>query len=371
MIKLHPTYQRVWKWVLLSEALWWLVIGVLYLLDPLERTGIRLLHPEMLNLWLLIPLILGGSWLQWRWKSELFNRYSGLGNTRMLWVSLKPIRAFLHYFLLRTFVFMVILAMAQPVGGSRKVTGSKRMLDLVICLDISNSMNTKDMGGASRLTAAKHAINELLNQLKGERIAVIIFANDAYVQLPLTMDYGAAKLFLPDIETSMITDQGTNIGVALEVAQTQFKDTESGKAILVITDGEDHEKQYYEQLAKLKQQHVELAFLGLGSAKGGLIPNDPFDESAGYKREDGKAVVSRLNETALNRMANEAGGSLVISDKEFPNVYEIATGFKNSSNKQVKKIEFKVEQNFYFVPSLLAIALLIIYLFLPQLIKEE
>jgi Ca-activated chloride channel family protein len=98
-------------------------------------------------------------------------------------------------------------------------------------------------GNVSRLKAAKNAIAQLLNQLKGERIAVIIFANEAFTQLPLTMDYGAAKLFVPDIETDMISDQGTNIGSAFDEALTQFKDEESGRAILVITDGEDHERQ--------------------------------------------------------------------------------------------------------------------------------
>lgn len=373
MINLHATYQRVLRWVVLAELMWWVLVLLIFAFDPFSSLGLSLLHPKMLWLWCLILPIVGASIAQWQWKSRLFDNYSSHGVTRMLTVNTQPIRAFLHYFLLRTFVFMVVLAMAQPVGGSRKVTGSKRVLDLVVCLDISNSMNTKDMGGgsASRLTAAKHAIQELLNQLKGERVSIVIFANEAYVQLPLTMDYGAAKLYLPDIETNMISDQGTNIGSALQAAQTQFKDGESGKAVLIITDGEDHEKLYQEEINKLDQKQVELALLGLGSSKGGLIPNDPFDESQGFKREGGKAVVSRLDQQALNKMAAKSGATLVVSDNEFPNIIDIATNFKNSKNKVVKKLEFKVEQNFYFVPSLLAIFSLIIYLFLPQMIKEN
>lgn len=373
MIKLHPTYQRVLRWVVIAELLWWLLIGAIYLFNPFSGMGLSFLHPEMLSLWLLILPVFGISWYQWNWKSKLFNTYASHGSTRMLWVNTHPFRAFLHYFLLRTFLFMIVLAMAQPVGGSRKVSGSKRVLDLVICLDISNSMNTKDMSGgkASRLTAAKHAIEALLNQLKGERIAIVIFANEAYVQLPLTMDYGAAKLYIPDIETNMISDQGTNIGAALQAAQTQFKDGESGKAVLIITDGEDHEKLYFEEMNNLNRSHAELAILGLGSTKGGLIPNDPFDESQGYKRNGGSPVVSRLDQSALNQMASKSGARIVFSDNEFPNILDIAAGFKNSKNKVVKKLEFKVEKNFYFVPSLLAIFSLVVYLFLPQLIKED
>ena len=373
MIKLHPTYQRVFKWIILAEVTWWVIIALIYALNPFAGWGLSLLHPEMLWLWLLILPIAGVTFYQWQWKSNLFKTYASHGETRMLWVNMQPIRAFLHYFLLRTFVFMVVLAMAQPVGGSQKVSGSKRVLDLVICMDISNSMNTKDMSGkqASRLTAAKHAVSGLLNQLKGERISIVIFANEAYVQLPLTMDYGAAKLYIPDIETNMISDQGTNIGAALQAAETQFKDGESGKAILIITDGEDHEQLYQEEVRKLKAQGAEIAILGLGSTQGGLIPNDPFDEAQGYKRDGGSPVVSRLDISALKKMASEAGGTLETSDSEFPNILRIASGFKQSKHKVVKKLEFKVEKNFYFVPSSLALFSLLVYLFLPQLIKED
>lgn len=361
------------KGLLLSEGIWWSLLSLIYMLTPFHRLGVKLLHPEMLVLWIVIPILGILSWIQWDWKAKIYQEYSGYGTTRMLWVKFEPLKAFLHYFLLRSTYFFVVLAMAQPVAGSKKVNGSKRVLDLVICLDISNSMNTKDMGGdeVSRLTAAKHAIGELLNQLKGERIAVVIFANDAYTQLPLTMDYGAAKLFVPDIETSMISDQGTNIGRALEVAQQQFKDTESGKAILVITDGEDHEALWKKQLEELKSKHVELAYLGLGSTKGGLIPNNPYDVSEGHKRENGQAVVSKIDKKGLTRMASESGSILVTSDSPFPNIYDISTNYKNTKNKQVMKVEFNVDKNYFYIPTILALLCMICYFFLPIIIHPD
>ncbi len=372
MIKKN-TYSHLVRLLLISEAIWWSLVLICYLLVPFDKWGVKLLHSEVLGLWMIIPVLAVVSWIQWNWKARIYEEYSGYGATRMLWVKFEPLKAFLHYFLLRSTYFFIVLAMAQPVAGSRKVNGSKRVLDLVICLDISNSMNTKDMGGnqTSRLTAAKQAIGELLNQLKGERIAVVIFANDAYTQLPLTMDYGAAKLFVPDIETSMISSQGTNIGRALEVAQEQFKDTESGKAILVITDGEDHEALWEKQLQELKKKHVELAYLGLGSTKGGLIPNNPYDESEGYKREGGVAVVSKIDKDALKRMAGESGSILVTSDSPFPNIYDIATNYKNTKNKQVLKVEFKVDKNYFYIPAILALLSMICYFFLPIIINPD
>jgi Ca-activated chloride channel family protein len=373
MIKEKNTYSHLVRLLLISEAIWWLLVLTCYLVVPFQSWGVKLLHSEMLGLWIVIPVLAVISWMQWQWKAKIYEEYSGYGSTRMLWVKFEPVKAFLHYFLLRSTYFFIVLAMAQPVAGSRKVNGSKRVLDLVICLDISNSMNTKDMGGhqSSRLTAAKQAIGELLNQLKGERIAVVVFANDAYTQLPLTMDYGAAKLFVPDIETSMISDQGTNIGRALEVAQDQFKDTESGKGILVITDGEDHEALWKKQIEELKKKHVELAYLGLGSTKGGLIPNNPYDESEGYKREGGVAVVSKIDKNGLKRMAGESGSILVTSDSPFPNIYDIATNYKNTKNKQVMKVEFKVDKNYFYIPTILALLCMICYFFLPILINPN
>lgn len=373
MTKQVSTYQHLVKLLLISEGIWWFLVLICCTVLPFNEWGMHLLHPEMLSLWMIIPAFAALTWFQWHWKSRIYEQYSGYGSTRMLWVKFEPLKAFLHYFLLRSTYFFIILAMAQPVAGTRKVNGSKRVLDLVICLDISNSMNTKDMGGGStsRLTAAKQAIGELLNQLKGERIAVVVFANDAYTQLPLTMDYGAAKLFVPDIETSMITDQGTNIGVALEIAQEQFKDTESGKAILVITDGEDHEALWKKQIAELKKKHVELAYLGLGSAKGGLIPNNPYDISEGYKRENGQAVVSRLDKKSLEAMAAESGSTLVVSNSAFPNIYDIAANYKNTKNKQVMKVEFNVDKNYFYIPTILALLCMICYFFLPIIINPE
>ncbi|WP_300665579.1 hypothetical protein, partial [Fluviicola sp.] len=171
MTKQLSTYQHLVRLLLISEGIWWFLVVICSTVLPFDQWGMYLLHPQMLSLWMIIPAFAALTWFQWHWKSGIYQKYSGFGSTRMLWVKFEPVKAFLHYFLLRSTFFFVVLAMAQPVSGFRKVNGSKRVLDLVICLDISNSMNTKDMGdgSVSRLTAAKQAIGELLNQLKGER----------------------------------------------------------------------------------------------------------------------------------------------------------------------------------------------------------
>lgn len=363
-------YRKQLIWVFAVE-----IIGlvILMLLFTMARTNtVQFLYPKLLLIGLILPLVALWNLYHWRKKLRWSEHYSNLGKTRMLWVRYSFNETFWPYFFFRSCLFFLIIAMAQPVAGSKKIKGNKRVMDLVICLDISNSMNTKDMGGgnASRLTAAKNAINELLNKMTGERIAVVIFANDAYVQLPLTMDYGAAKLFIPDIETSMISDQGTNIGKALEVAQTQFKDAESGQAILVVTDGEDHEDLWKEQVKLLQEKKVALSYLGLGSEKGGLIPENPFDMNQGYKRENGKAIVSKIDHNALMKMADATGSMLSVSDSEFPSVQELITDFKSVKNKHVA-IDFVVAKNYFAFPTLLAFISLLCYLYLPSFFQSK
>jgi len=367
----EPTsnYRKLLQLTLVAEAIFWAVAGILYAVA--KPSAMSFLHPGMFWLFGLIPGIFVVFLLRWQWKSRLYEQYQGIGKTRMIWVTFQPVRYFLQYFFLRSIVFFLVVALSQPILGSRKVKGSRRVLDLVICLDISSSMNTMDIeANTSRLTVAKRGMIQLLNNLKGERISVVIFANEAYTQLPLTMDYGAAKMFIQEIETAMISDQGTNIGSALEVAQSQFIDGESGHAIVVITDGEDHEQKWQEQVEKIRESKIELSYYGIGTSKGGLIPNDPYDLQAGYKRENGSTVVSRLDQDGLRKMAAATGSDVEFSSVPFPDMSGLIAGLSSVKNKTVKEMEFKVQKNYFQVPLFCAFCCFLGYLFVPFLVKR-
>lgn len=370
--KLHPI-QQLLVYTIVVETSWWIIVMVgLFLPAKSNAQHLSLLHPYYTWFWLIIPMLWVLSFLQWKWKINVSNQFRGIGSTRMVWTTFHPVKAFLSYFLMRTFVFFVVLALAQPAMGTKKIHSAKRVMDLVICLDISNSMNVKDMkNGVSRLSAAKVAISEILNQLQGERIAVVVFANDAFVQLPLTMDYGAAKLFVPDIETAMLSGQGTNFGNALSIAQTQFKDQQAGKGIVMMTDGEDHEHKWQKEVEKLSNENVQLFYYGLGTSQGGLIPNDPDNPGMGYKRVNGKAIVSRLNQFNLQQMAQKSNASFQITHQAFPDVTEIVRMIQQSKHTTVKKVEFEVEKSFYQVPILLALCSLLAVLFVPLFFNRK
>jgi len=330
------------------------------------------LHPEYFWMFITLPILLGISIWHWTYKAKLAALYSNKTKTSVLSIKFNAIRAFLHYFLLRSVFFFSVLALAQPVKGNKNAKGSKRMLDIIVCLDVSNSMNTADMsGGATRLQAAKNTIGELVNGLQGERIGIIVFANSAFTQLPLTTDIGAAKIFVPDISSNLVLDQGTNIGAAYELAVDQFKDEDAGRHLLVITDGEDHEETWAENLSELKSKKIGFTFLGLGTSSGGPVPVDPEYPELGNKKYHGSTVYSHLNESEIKRMASKSGGNAIISSNAYPDVRNLVDMFKNSKSKTVKQTTIEVKVNYYTIPLWITISSFILYLFLPQIVNRK
>lgn len=323
-------------------------------------------------LFLILPLSLVFLWFI-SWKN---NRFNAIGNSHIQSVILSPIsslQAFLKFFFFRNTVAFVILAMAQPVFGSKKVTGTIESLELIVALDISTSMNVKDIDDkVSRLGIAKRAMVQLINNLHGEKLGVVVFAGDAFAQLPLTMDYDAAKMFVGEIETGMISNQGTNIASALQVAQKMFTKTKASKSIILISDAEDHEGGIDVLLNQLKEKEIELSVLGLGTANGGLIPNNPDQPEFGYKlNPSGTPIVSKMNPDLVKSLASKSGGTYLISESPYPDLTTLLENLKRMKRTKVKTISFDVKQNIYQFPLMLAIISWILFLVLPQKINPS
>jgi Ca-activated chloride channel family protein len=321
---------------------------------------------------LILPLNLVFLWF----ISGKNKRFSAIGNSHIQSIILSPIsslQAFLKYFFFRNTVAFVILAMAQPVFGTKKVTGTVESLELIVTLDISTSMNVKDIDDkVSRLGIAKRAMAQLINNLHGEKLGVVVFAGDAFAQLPLTMDYDAAKMFVGEIETGMISNQGTNIASALQVAQKMFTKTKSSRAIILISDAEDHEGGIDVFLRQLKEKEIELSVLGLGTANGGLIPNNPDQPEFGYKLSPaGTPIVSKMNPDLVKSLAAKSSGTYLISESAYPDLTTLLENLKRMKRTKVKTISFDVKQNIYQFPLLLAIISWILFLVLPQKLNRS
>lgn len=232
-------------------------------------------------------------------------------NTMLPNVSIAKFRIKGLFFVLS--VASLIVAMANPQIGSKLEEVKAEGIEIMIALDLSNSMLAEDVA-PNRLNAAKQSISRFIDQLKNDKIGIVVFAGEAYTQLPITSDYAAAKLFLSTINSNIIPTQGTAIGAAIDLCAEAFNyETPVGKTILVITDGENHEDDATEAAARANQNGVVVHTIGIGSEKGAPIPIYKNGIQQGFrKNKAGETVVTKLNPAMLAEVAASGGGQSLI-----------------------------------------------------------
>lgn len=206
----------------------------------------------------------------------------------------------------------LVLGIANPQFGSKTEEVKRKGVDIMLALDISNSMLAEDLS-PNRLERAKRSIQELLGYLKSDRIGIVVFAGEAFVQLPITTDYSAAKLFLQNIETELITTQGTDIGNAIELCMQSFDfESPTSKTIIVISDGENHEESSLKAAEDAASQGVVIHSIGMGSVDGAPIPIYQRGRRLGFKKSnDGTTIVTKLDERMLAEVATTTDGVFV------------------------------------------------------------
>lgn len=208
-------------------------------------------------------------------------------------------------------LIMLLLALANPQTGSRLEKVERKGIDIMIALDVSNSMLAEDIK-PNRISRARQSISRMIDKLSNDRIGMVVFAGRAYTQLPITTDYSAAKLFLNTVTPDMIPSQGTAIGEAIRLASDAFDDSESSKAIIVITDGENHEDDAVEAARKAAEKGIIICTIGMGSPEGGPIPQYRGNVRVGFKKDNrGSTVVTRLDEVMLQKIAAQGNGRYV------------------------------------------------------------
>lgn len=367
------TYQmkRFITLIVVWEVLFWLIFGAIInsskLLTKDAHSFFSFQEPHQLQwLWLILPIAL--IFLYNSYKTTQITLFSGSKVKSTILKTNSSTKSFLSYFFFRNALVFLIIALAQPAFGKKKVAGTIQSMELVICLDVSNSMNTKDIDrNYSRLAIAKRSINELINKLSGEKIGISIFANDAFTQLPLTLDYYGAKLFVNEIETNMMTNQGTNIKSALENAYSMFTENDKmSKAVVLITDGENHETDPSSILKQYQEKNIQLAVLGIGTRTGGLVPEDPERPEKGFKKDAmGVSVQSKLNPQFIQQLASQAGGIAMISENAYPDLKKLLKQIAQMQRVQTNGMDFEVEEQRYQLPLALAILSFMCFYLLP------
>jgi Ca-activated chloride channel family protein len=206
----------------------------------------------------------------------------------------------------------LIIALCNLQTGSKLTEVKREGADIIVCLDVSNSMLAQDLM-PDRLTRAKYALEKMIDMLEGDRLGLVVFAGEAYVQLPITTDYSAAKMFLESINPGMVPVQGTNLADAIKKASESFSNDEGkNRAIILITDGENHESAAIEAAEEANKKEIMINTIGIGSEKGVPIPLLEGGAVKGYRKDkQGQTVVTRLNSSLLKTIASKAGGVYV------------------------------------------------------------
>ena len=251
----------------------------------METNILRFENPQYLYFLLVIPVMVATYILLRLHNRKQFQRFANIRLRGLLVPNYSSARANTKFIIFTTIIALLIIGAANLQSGSKMEKVKREGIDLFICVDISNSMHAEDIA-PNRLERSKQAINKLISKLGGDRIGIIVFAGNAYVQLPITTDYSAAKMFLSTVDTDLIPAQGTEFGRAIDLAVKSFGQNDHSKAIIIISDGEDHENGDAVKAAQeAAKAGIKIYTIGMGLEEGAPIPiYNQYGKKLGYKK---------------------------------------------------------------------------------------
>jgi len=271
----------------------------------------RFANPDFLYLLLLLPVLIIFWIINEVRRKKALKRFGDPGLVRKLMPELSGTRPWLKFILQLVAVTSAIIILARPQFGSKLEEVKKQGVEVIIALDVSNSMLAGDIQ-PDRLTRAKQALTRLIDNLENDKIGLIVFAGDAYTQIPITTDYISAKMFLSSIRPDMVPKQGTAIGAAIDLGMRSFSPGEGkSKAMIIITDGENHEDEPVAKASEASEKGIIIHTIGIGSAEGVPIPVMVNGRKDYLKDNEGNTVITRLDEEILKKIAVSAGGNYV------------------------------------------------------------
>ncbi|MBR5276204.1 MAG: VWA domain-containing protein [Bacteroidaceae bacterium] len=272
----------------------------------------RFANPEYFYLLILIPLLIAVYIYSNFVRRRNLKEYGDEELMKELMPDASAYRPNVKFWLSLVAAALLVVVLARPQFGSKMETVTRQGIETVIALDISNSMLAEDIA-PNRLEKSKKIISKLIDKFENDKIGLIVFAGDAFVQLPITNDFISAKMFMESISPSLISRQGTDIGAAINLAMKSFTpDKEVGKAVIVITDGENHEGGAEEAAKVAAESGISVYILGVGSLEGAPIPAEGNND---YRRDkDGNVIVTKLNEEMGQNIAKAGNGAYIRVD---------------------------------------------------------
>jgi Ca-activated chloride channel family protein len=328
----------------------------------------RFANPEYLYALYVVPVIILLFILYRKNRVKLLERFSERKLHSIIIPSFSGLKNTLKFSLIIISLIFLIIAAANPQVGTKMEEVKQTGIDVFILLDVSNSMRAEDIK-PNRLEKAKYQITNLINKLRGDRIGLIIFAGEAYVQIPLTTDYSAANLFLSAVDFNSVPTQGTAIASAVSLALKSFeKSAPTEKVIIIITDGEDHEGDITGIVTEANTYGVKIFTIGLGSIGGSPIPvYDAKGNQTGFKKDnEGNIVLTKLDEETLKQISSSSNGVYYRGsnyEDHLDKIYEELSELEKAEFG-VKKVTDYEDRFYYFLAP--AIILLLMEFFLSE-----
>jgi Ca-activated chloride channel homolog len=358
--------------VIITEIMFWVLLVGVYLALLKFVPTMQFHNPKMFWALLIIPAISLFYLLAVKVKNDNINRFAESALVPYVIPDISSTRLISKFFLFRFGLSLILIALIDPKVGTKLEEVKTTGMDLFICLDVSSSMLAEDIQ-PNRLERSKQAIYQLIQRLEGDRIGLIVFAGQAFVQLPITTDYEAAKLFLRDIDTEILNAQGTAIGQAIDLAMESF-DMKDGanKAIIVITDGEDHEDDASAAARDAAELGVVVHAIGMGSLEGAPIPiyNSQHKRTGFKKDKDGNTVITSLDELKLRDLVSEANGVFTRASGNFVGLNEIVDRIQNTEKSELETMQFKEYEHRFRVFLIIGVLLLVIDLMIADSRKK-
>ena len=328
-------------------------------------------NPELFLLLLLLPIFAGFFIWAYQRKKAALQRFASMRLITKLTPSVSTSRQVLKWVLFCIFFTFLVLALVRPRFGAKMEMVERKGIDVMVALDISQSMLAEDIT-PNRIERAKHEIAKLIDNLQGDRIGIIVFAGESFVQCPLTLDYGAAKMFLEAVSTGWVELQGTALADAIkQAAEALGSKTKKHKVLILISDGEDHQGQAVEAAKAAAQEGIVIYTVGVGSESGVPIPMSRGGNNVIYKKDkSGNLVMTRLNPMILEKIAVEGRGKYFHAGTDL-DLTVIAGEIARMEKKDLGMSHLTVYEERYQIFLAIALLLLIVEFFISERIRRK
>ncbi|MDR0686245.1 MAG: VWA domain-containing protein [Dysgonamonadaceae bacterium] len=322
----------------------------------------RFEHPEYLYGLLLLPVFFVIFQYSMYRKRRSLKRFGDINLLRALMPEVSVRRQRIKFLLLMVCLALFAFMVAGPQFGSKLETVKRQGIEVMICLDVSNSMLSEDIK-PNRLDKSKQILSKLIDNLQNDKIGLIVFAGEAFIQLPITADYVSAKMFLSSINPSMLRTQGTAIGAAINLALRSFSPNETAeKTIVIITDGENHEDDAQNAAKSASEKKIKVHVLGVGSENGSPIP-----VGRDYMRDkEGNMVTTRLNEQMCRQIASAGEGIYVRTDDTNNALKALQKELNGMGKSEVESRVYTVYDEKFQVPGRLLLLFLLLEFFVVE-----